>query len=59
MKKLSMDLDTLAVETFETVAQPMEERGTVRGQEAAVVPAFYRTFSRTECHTNCSCPVTW
>jgi len=58
MKKLSMNLDALAVETFETVAAQLDERGTVRGQEADAA-AWARTLMRTECHTNCSCPVTW
>ncbi|HEU4561202.1 MAG TPA: hypothetical protein VFS20_25340 [Longimicrobium sp.] len=58
MKKLSMNLDALAVETFATVEPQMEESGTVRGQEADVA-AWARTLMRTECHTNCSCPITW
>jgi hypothetical protein len=59
MKKLQLDLDTLRVDSFQTAELDNAKRGTVRGQEAPVVPAYYRTFSRTECHTNCSCPITY
>ena len=31
MKKLRLDLDTLAVNTFETAKAPEKSRGTVRG----------------------------
>jgi len=54
MKKLAMNLDALAVETFETVKPELEARGTVQGQGAA--PSY---IDFTRCHTNCSCPVTW
>jgi hypothetical protein len=33
MKKLSLDLNSLSVESFEAVAVPTAERGTVRGNE--------------------------
>lgn len=52
MKKLSLDVDVLAVESFEPAAQAAAGRGTVVARDAA------RTFSLTECHTACSCPPT-
>jgi hypothetical protein len=40
MKKISLDLETLAVESFEVSAES-ETRGTVQGQEAVGVAAAY------------------
>ena len=39
MKKLSLDLNSLRVETFAPVAAPTARRGTVRGNE--IDPAAY------------------
>jgi len=39
MKKLSLDLNSLSVETFAPVAARPAQRGTVRGHE--IVPAGY------------------
>ena len=36
MKKLSLELDTLQVETFETAAADLPERGTVHGHWSQV-----------------------
>jgi hypothetical protein len=51
MKKLTLDLDALAVETFEA-AQPREEpRGTVRAAEAlASLPEYCITFTCGDSH---------
>jgi hypothetical protein len=35
MPKIKLDLDSLAVETFETASAAAEERGTVRGADAS------------------------
>jgi hypothetical protein len=52
MKKLSLDVDALAVQSFETApAEP--GRGTVLGREAA-----FRSLGLTECNTACRCPPT-
>ena len=37
MKKITLELDTLAVESFETVAAAAVERGTVRGHGTTIV----------------------
>jgi hypothetical protein len=52
MNKLTLDVNALAVESFEPAVQTVTARGTVQAREAA------RTLSFTQCHTNCSCPPT-
>jgi hypothetical protein len=42
MKKLSLDLDQLVVDSFDTAAKA-EEKGTVFGEQCT-------------CYTNCTCP---
>lgn len=53
MKKLSLDLDSLAVQSFETAPADPSGRGTVLGREAA-----FRSLGLTECNTACRCPPT-
>jgi tetrahydromethanopterin S-methyltransferase subunit B len=53
MKKLRMDLTTLAVQSFEIVDPATTPLGTVFGREA-VAP----TFGYTACYTRCACPPT-
>lgn len=53
MQKLRLDVDALSVQSFGTTDAERNAPGTVFAREA-----FMRTFSRTECHTNCSCPPT-
>jgi hypothetical protein len=60
MKKLTLDVDALAVESFPT-AEVDEARGTVDAQEATVrcntrVASCY-TSCRAEMRDNCTCPV--
>ncbi|HEU4558650.1 MAG TPA: hypothetical protein VFS20_12405 [Longimicrobium sp.] len=50
MKKLTLDLDALALETFETDEKAAESTGTVMGN-------FMRTFE-LRCPTNYTCPNT-
>ncbi len=38
MKKLSLDLDALQVESFDASPPPAERRGTVRGNDSWLVP---------------------
>jgi hypothetical protein len=49
MRKLSLDLDALAVESFATAA-PAAERGTVRANDALVDTGVY------SCWRTCRCP---
>jgi len=56
MHKLRLDLDTLAVASFETVAAPAE-RGTVRGHDIPTNPWCAAATYRTYCpDTLCTCP---
>jgi hypothetical protein len=43
MRKLKLDLEDLAVESFATTAEPRRESGTVFGQQCT-------------CYTQCTCP---
>lgn len=43
MKKLSLSLDELHVESFQTTPEEQKSRGTVVGQQCT-------------CYTNCTCP---
>ena len=49
MRKLNLDLDTLAVDSFATDAPPLA-RGTVQGNEAFAVTGVY------SCAATCRCP---
>lgn len=55
-KKISLDLDTLAVESFDTTAPVIERRGTVRGMDGSetvcVTVGGYECISR---YTECDC----
>lgn len=50
MKKLRLDADALAVESFRTLATAVEARGTVAGREMEATPACPVT--QTDCQTN-------
>lgn len=56
MKKLTLDLDALAVQSFETTATP-EERGTVRGN-AVALDAFSGSCPTCEPIDTCTCEET-
>ena len=49
MRKISLDMDALKVESFDTVERSMEKRGTVRGY-------FTRDWEES-CANSCSGPV--
>jgi|GEM_PF-378334 len=51
MKKMTLDLDSLAVESFDTSAG-VAGRGTVRGHDTVVEPV------QSQKNTQCLCPVT-
>jgi hypothetical protein len=53
VKKLSLDLETLTVQSFETAPAEPAGRGTVLGRAAAA-----RSLGLTECNTACRCPPT-
>jgi hypothetical protein len=53
MKKLSLKLDALAVETFETAAAP-DERGTVEGRAPTLLKTNC-TMCQTYCVDTCTC----
>lgn len=52
MKKLTLDLDALAVESFQPAEQFVDVRGTVAGQASRTLGGV------TACYTYCSCPPT-
>jgi hypothetical protein len=55
MRKLTLEVEALAVESFQTVAEPVEPRGTV---EAHAITGSYTTCQtrRTYCDdTRCTC----
>lgn len=56
MKKLSLNLDALVVETFDTSAGAAARRGTVRGNDARP-PTFTETMvgTTTDPNLNCMC----
>ncbi|HEX8393969.1 MAG TPA: hypothetical protein VF665_16620 [Longimicrobium sp.] len=54
MKKLKLDVETVAVQSFPTEQIDAPAPGTVRGQEA-FAPSY---IDFTACHTYCSCPDT-
>jgi hypothetical protein len=49
MRKISLDVDALKVESFDTSATGVEERGTVRG--------YYTRVWEASCAKSCSGPV--
>ena len=56
MQKLTLDLETVRVESFATAATEADIRGTVQGREYGIVPS--PTLQFTFCRTDCSCPNT-
>jgi len=62
MKKLHLELDDLAVEAFETTPKPMEEVGTVEGNQTPTANSggscFEPTCRPALCRTDESCPIT-
>lgn len=56
MKKLSLDLDTLAVESFDTEPARRAARGTVRGFDS--LGSRERDASEYPCNTEWGCQVT-
>jgi hypothetical protein len=52
MKKMTLDLDALTVESFDTSADLFRERGTVRGHDTIGEPA------QSQKPTQCLCPPT-
>jgi hypothetical protein len=55
MKKLPLELDALAVETFDPApAQAAEKRGTVEGNQIVAPPTRYFTCQQT-CAGNLTC----
>ena len=60
MKKITLDLDALAVDTFETVAPRESALGTVRGLEGSETVCV--TVGGYECvsqYTDCDCTDAW
>ena len=51
MKKLSLSVESLVVESFDTMVQPMPGRGTVRGRDSETEPQEPDTIAST-----CTCP---
>ncbi|HST57661.1 MAG TPA: hypothetical protein VLK84_03165 [Longimicrobium sp.] len=56
MKKLSLDLETVVVQSFQTGDSAEKVPGTVRGHEAV---GGGPTYDFTYCYTDCSCPPWW
>jgi hypothetical protein len=54
MKKLSLNLDALKVETFDTSAANASSRGTVRGNDSRP-PTFTETLIQTTTDPNLNC----
>jgi len=51
MKKLRLDLESLAVESFDTVVEAEADRGTVRGRDSVTEPQEPDSIAAT-----CTCP---
>jgi hypothetical protein len=54
MNKLSLNLDALKVETFDTSARDASSRGTVRGNDSRP-PTFTETLIQTTTDPNLNC----
>jgi hypothetical protein len=65
MKKLSLELETLSVETFKTTAESPDERGTVHGRDRmSPTPGGFCVPPTTECYPSvdkswCGCGSVW
>jgi hypothetical protein len=53
MRKIRLDIDNLAVESFETANREEKEAGTVRGHALTLVVDTCPNFSRGTCFQSC------
>ncbi len=56
MKKLRLDVETLAVQTFDTVTKAGKGKGTVRGHDPSNQFTFCFTQQGTTCEPAYTCP---
>lgn len=55
MKKLTLDLDAVSVQSFAVTAERTRDAGTVLAREAVFAPSY---IDWTRCATDCTCPDT-
>ncbi|MBB4637626.1 hypothetical protein [Longimicrobium terrae] len=55
MKKLTLDLDAVSVQSFAVTAERTGDAGTVLAREAVFAPSY---IDWTRCATDCTCPDT-